>query len=275
MKLLKKINNNYALALDSSGEQIIVEGKGVGFMKMPCEIKDLSLISRTYYDIKEQDVELLKSLSDDVLLVSSKVCTYANKLISEKINPNLLFVLADHIQFCIERYEKQIVIEMPLLYDINFLYPTESKIADYAMKLIEEELKIQLPENEKTGIAFNIINSEIVIDTHKSINTNIIKICTDIIEKNMNITVHKESFSYSRFVTHLEYLIRRIDEAVLKKEENRDMYLTLCEKYPKVAICVGEIAEVFRLEGYRLNEDEKLYLMMHINRLCAREDCNS
>lgn len=275
MKLLKKINNNYALALDSSGEQIIVEGKGVGFIKMPCEIKDLSLISRTYYDIKEQDVELLKSLSDDVLLVSSKVCTYANKLISEKINPNLLFVLADHIQFCIERYKKQIVIEMPLLYDINFLYPTESKIADYAMKLIEEELKIKLPENEKTGIAFNIINSEIVIDTHKSINTNIIEICTDIIEKNMNITVHKESFSYSRFVTHLEYLIRRIDEAVLKKEENRDMYLTMCERYPKVARCVGEIAEVFKLEGYRLNEDEKLYLMMHINRLCAREDCNS
>ena len=34
MKLLKKINNNFALALDSRGEQIIVEGKGMGFQKM-------------------------------------------------------------------------------------------------------------------------------------------------------------------------------------------------------------------------------------------------
>ena len=51
MKLLKKINNNYALALDSNGEEIIVSGRGIGFQKMPCDLNDLSLISRTYYDI--------------------------------------------------------------------------------------------------------------------------------------------------------------------------------------------------------------------------------
>ena len=47
MKLLKKINNNFALALDSKGTQIIVEGKGIGFRKMPEELADLSVISRT------------------------------------------------------------------------------------------------------------------------------------------------------------------------------------------------------------------------------------
>ena len=61
MKLLKKINNNFALALDSRGEQIIVEGKGIGFQKMPMELNDLSLITRTYYDTKEQDVSLINT----------------------------------------------------------------------------------------------------------------------------------------------------------------------------------------------------------------------
>ena len=50
MKLIKKINNNFALAEDSGGNQVIVEGKGIGFTKMPCTITDLSCISRTYYD---------------------------------------------------------------------------------------------------------------------------------------------------------------------------------------------------------------------------------
>ena len=35
MKLLKKINNNFALAEDSKGEQVIVEGRGVGFRPFP------------------------------------------------------------------------------------------------------------------------------------------------------------------------------------------------------------------------------------------------
>ena len=47
MKLLKKINNNFALAEDSKGEKVIVEGLGVGFQKMPCELTDLSIIYRT------------------------------------------------------------------------------------------------------------------------------------------------------------------------------------------------------------------------------------
>lgn len=54
MKLLKKINNNYALALDSRGEKIIVEGRGIGFQKMPCELSDLSLVSKTYYNTKDK-----------------------------------------------------------------------------------------------------------------------------------------------------------------------------------------------------------------------------
>ena len=38
MKLLKKINNNFALAIDGNGEKVIVEGRGIGFNRMPCII---------------------------------------------------------------------------------------------------------------------------------------------------------------------------------------------------------------------------------------------
>ena len=51
MKLLKKINNNYVLASDSKGRTVIASGKGLGFLKMPCRISDLSCIEHVFYDV--------------------------------------------------------------------------------------------------------------------------------------------------------------------------------------------------------------------------------
>ena len=48
MKIIKKINNNVALAQDARGNDLVVFGKGVGFPPMPCELKDLSNVQRTF-----------------------------------------------------------------------------------------------------------------------------------------------------------------------------------------------------------------------------------
>lgn len=50
MRIIKKINNNVAVAVDSAGHELIVLGKGLGFPKMPYELNDLSRITRTFYD---------------------------------------------------------------------------------------------------------------------------------------------------------------------------------------------------------------------------------
>lgn len=50
MKVVKKINNNVAICLDSNNCELVAFGKGIGFPKMPYEIQDLSLIDRTFYD---------------------------------------------------------------------------------------------------------------------------------------------------------------------------------------------------------------------------------
>ena len=53
MKVVKKINNNVAICLDSNNCELVAFGKGIGFPKMPYEIQDLSLIDRTFYDLVE------------------------------------------------------------------------------------------------------------------------------------------------------------------------------------------------------------------------------
>lgn len=272
MRLLKKINNNYALALDSQGIQIIVEGKGIGFQKMPCELTDLSLIKRTYYDTKDQDIELIKSVSEEVLALCKKVVEYANEIIGDKMNPNLTFILADHIQFAIDRFNQNIQMKMPIYHEIEFLYPKEIMVADYAMRLILEDLSILLPDGEKTGIALNIINSELITDSSDS-NHDYVELCTSIVEKTMNIKINRQSFNYSRFVTHLEYLFRKSKGKSVYATDNKKLYETVSKDYPEVRKCVDVIERVLNKKQFNMNEEEKLYLMLHVNRLCSREDC--
>ncbi|MGN1343549.1 MAG: PRD domain-containing protein [Traorella sp.] len=271
MKLLKKINNNYALALDSNGEQVIVEGKGIGFQKMPCECHDLSCIAKTYYNTQSQSLELIQSISEEILSISSKIYTYAEESIVEKINPNLTFILADHIEFAIERYKKNIIFKLPLYYDIKQLFPIEMKIAEYAVDLINEELGIKLPNSEKVAIAMNIINSETEIGDKNSSEEELFNLITEYIENSFEISIDRDSFSYSRFISHLEYLIKRSKEKKTASQENIELYKNIKQALPQISQCVNGLQIIFKQQGYYLNEEEKLYLMMHINRLCKRE----
>lgn len=40
MKVIKRINNNYAVALDENGKKLIIYGRGVGFPKAPYELNE-------------------------------------------------------------------------------------------------------------------------------------------------------------------------------------------------------------------------------------------
>ena len=58
MKVIKNINNNVSLCLDSQNNEVVVFGKGIGFMKPPYEI-DLKQIQRTYYGIDSSYISMI------------------------------------------------------------------------------------------------------------------------------------------------------------------------------------------------------------------------
>ena len=49
MKVIKRINNNYAVALDENGKKLIIYGRGVGFPKAPYELSGNLEIQEKYY----------------------------------------------------------------------------------------------------------------------------------------------------------------------------------------------------------------------------------
>lgn len=275
MILIKKINNNFALARDSTGENIIVEGRGIGFHAMPSEVSDLSKIKRTYYGIENNTAKMLESIQEDVLQIAGDTFEFASSRLPSKLNPNLTLILADHIQFCLDRIERHIDVKMPIYYDVEHLYPVESEIARFAMKLIRERLGIRLPVSEKTGIALNIINSEINLGSSAEQTTEIINLCSSIIEESMDLKIDRTSFEYSRFATHLAYLLKRREgRREASSRDGLDALHSLIDSIedvgPELETCLTRIELELERRGFPLNEEERIYLTMHLMRICNR-----
>ena len=114
MLVKKKINNNFAICLDSNGQEIIAYGKGIGFGKMPYQLEDLSLVERTFYDIDNHMVLLANQIPEKTFEVATKIVDIANLYLNNSFSSNLIFSLADHITFAIDRLNKGIFIANPL-----------------------------------------------------------------------------------------------------------------------------------------------------------------
>ena len=277
MEVIKKINNNVAVCIDDNGRELIAFGRGIGFGEMPYELDDLNLIDRTYYGVDSQYFGLLNELPENIFDVTMRIVEYARSKITCELSPNILFTLADHINFAIERYKKNIMIKSPLFYDIENLYETEVEVARKAVKLIESELHVRLPNGEITSIALNLINAE-----EQSVHSNtdydsdeVIDDITKIIEEKFNLKINRKNFNYSRFATHLQYLLKRKESNTPVSSENKKMFEAMKKEFPQTYMCVINILDYFRDKiQWNPNDEELLYLMLHINRLCTREDCN-
>lgn len=276
MKAIKKINNNVAVCLDSKGNELIAFGKGIGFKEMPYEIDDLSLINRTFYGINQNYVNLLNEVHEEIFEISAKIVDSASIHLDNVLNSNIVFTLADHINFAIKRYESNVSIKMPIAEDIKHLYETEYEIGKSAVQYINKVKNIHLGKDEAIGIALHFINAENVSKNVDAIaNTEeIVSKVIDCIENECNIKVNKDSFNYSRFVTHIEYLVKRCDKKIQVASSNNELFETLMESYPQTYLIANNICVMLKTKyGWDLNREEMVYLMMHVNRLCSREDC--
>lgn len=276
MQIIKNINNNFAIAIDGAGNRLIVSGKGIGFGSVPRTLDDITRINRSYYDVDEAYISMINEIPEEIIDISNRIVDKARMVIDNPISSNIVFTLADHINFSIQRYKKKMNIKLPIVYDIQHLFENEMSIGEYGLKLIHKELNIYLPKEEAAYIALHIINAE-EQDRNKKVNQDeeIIDKITDIIEKEYDIKINKDNFNYSRFVSHMHYLLKRGKTKHLIYSDNNTIYDKLKNDYQKTYDCVKKVSEYLnRILKIELTDEEKLYLMLHINRLCTREDCN-
>lgn len=277
MKIIRKINTSAAIGLDSKGNEIVVFGKGIGFPAVPYELSDLSVIQRTFYEVDSMYYDLIASIPEEILMVSSEITEKAEEVLNSELNPNLSFTLADHLNFAISRTDKGISLSSPISYDIRHLYPKETQLGEEAVALLNERCNAALPDDEAVNIAMHLINAESEVgDIHSLMESmEIIEAVTGIIERDLKVKLNRDDYSYSRFVMHLRYLIQRFYTNSVTKGENNGMLKTLAREYSDIYFCAHNIAAYLKREkGWECTDDEILYLMLHIRRVQATTEEN-
>lgn len=273
---IKKLNNNFALCQDSSGAEVIAYGKGIGFGKFPCEVP-LEKLDATYYNVNPQLMAMIETIPDEIFRISEEIVRYAQDISQKPIPASFVFSLSDHIQFAIERYRKGIFVKIPFVYEIEHLYETEYAIGKFALKKLQRELHIRLPKDEITGIALHFINNyQNYIDHEREDSDRILEAVLKIIEKQMGIAIDRSGYDCFRFSAHMRYFIKRADEQALYQDgTGGELYRHMKEEYPKIFECMQKTLEYLQpCLDIQCSEEEQLYLMIHINRLCTNEDCN-
>ena len=270
MRIIRAINTSAAIGLDSSGHEVVVFGKGIGFPKVPYELSDLSTIDRSFYDVDPRYIDMLTSLQQPVLLASADLVEQAEINLDCELNPNLLVTLADHLQFAMERIAKGIDLTAPLAYDVQHLYPNEYELGELALDIFQDYTDTRLPDSEAVNIAMHLINAEAEVgDTYSAMRTlQVISEVDDIIEGELDFKLDKSSYHYSRFTMHLRYLIQRLASG--KQVDNLDsrMLRTLAREYPMVYLCAHKVSDHLKdTYNWACNDEEILYLMLHINRI--------
>lgn len=274
MKIVKKINNNVALALDAKERELVVFGKGIGFPPMPYELGDLSCVQRTFYDVNEKYFDLLRDVPEAIILAADDIADTAREELDCTLNANLTYALADHLNFAIQRSREGLEMPTPLAYDIRHLYPQEYAIAKEGVHQLCRTLDVALPDSEIVSVAMHIITAENEVgDMHSTILTaKVISEITHLVEENLTVQLDKDCFSYSRFAMHLRYLVQRMMHGKPFNAENSmdGIFVAMRKEYPAIYACVQKIDQFLQnTYGWVCSKEEQLYLIMHIQRVCV------
>lgn len=270
MKVVKKINNNVAECIDGNGNQLIAFGKGIGFPKTPYELTDLNKITMTFYKLNEHFEILLKELSEEIIDLSVDIVSMAQKELAGNLNPTIVFGLADHIQFSLQRLSQYKDARLVYSHEVEQLYPKESQVAEKAVNMIQNYMAITLPKSERTAITMHFVDSqaEYKVSQEEIAIEEVINEITVLIEKELVINIDQDEFNYERFRMHMFYYLKRVRSGEKFVGDNAKLFTALQKEHKNIyslAVKVGRLIENHL--GNQVPNDELLYLMIHLNRL--------
>ncbi len=271
MEVVKIYNNSIVLAKANDRYSVVI-GNGCGFGKRPGDQVDEGKVELrfpfTSDELQRMNLGLLEQLdSRDLMIVGGLVEQCAQKLHCE-FRSSMVFSLVDHIRNA--EIRQYIDDEHPFRWIVKKLNPGEYECAKWMIdQLAEGPLTIQMPHSEATAIALHMINNRDASGIPESLaeSEHVMRIVT-IVEYKLNRTLDHNSLAYSRFVTHLRFLLNRLTHpGMVGESENNRLFKSVFEEAtPQAREILASI--VAYLEGAfhpEIPEAERGYLLLHLH----------
>ena len=269
------------LAVDPNGGEKICQGKGIGFQRKKGDLLDPAGVERTFVPETESDrsyfLQLFSEIPDEFWEIAEEVVRYAREICGLHFTEMVLLPLCDHMAGSVERYKKGVALPNPMLWDIRRIYAEEFRVGKYALDLLEQRFGVHMQEDEAAFLAWHFVNAELRDAKNASalspdFMTRLIGSVLDIVQESFQVRLSEEDWNYQRFLTHLKFFARRVaDLRGHSGEADEELYEELSERYHRVSLCVDRIADYILIEyHYDLSVDERLYLLIHIERVTRK-----
>ncbi len=273
MKILKVLNNNAAITLNENGQEIVVMGSGIAFQKKKDDFIDKEKVERIFSaenkEVSSRVLKMADTISMEYFDVSEEIYRYSQGVLGVEINESVIFTLADHISFAVERLKIGMDITNPLVWEVKRYYIDEYKVGKDALNIIENKFKVKLPDDEAASIALHIVNAR--VDKSISEVVKIIKILQDllnIVKYHYKIDFDDEIIAYQRMVTHLKFFAQRIVIGQNLDDDSDQLHDMIKGQYPEAYKCASKIKD-YVLDSYKfkVSNSELTFLTVHIERV--------
>lgn len=277
----KVLNNNVVVSIDpKTKKEVILMGSGIAFNKKPGQQIDEKKIEKTFVvddeNLGNKIKKLINQIPEGIFEITDEIITHAIVELNTVLDKQIYVSLADHIAFAVKRFRSGIIIKNELLNEVRRVHKAEFKVSLWAVDYINEKLGIELPEDEAGFIALHFVNAGYRETTMKSItSTKIIKDILNIIKYNFAIELDEDDLNYDRLLSHLKYFAKRIVNNNQNNSTDSDFIKMISTTYPEAYECAVKIGDyILKNNDYHVNDDEIVYLTMHIQRVItvAREN---
>lgn len=279
--LIKQVfNNNVVLVYDVyKKKEYVLTGNGIGFQKKKGMVVDIDRIEKKFISGDEGVIKRLLKLTEEIdsniFDITQQIIAEIESYLEENLYEYIYMALTDHIAFAIKRSRDGIFVRNTLLYEIKRVYSKEFEAGKIAVGLINKNFDTDLGDDEAAFIAIHIVNSYYQGHSEKyDEDIKVLKILKDvlnIIRYYYKIDYSENDLDYSRLVTHVRFFAKRMLSGQVVDDGNEDLLEVVKEKYNDAFGCVLKIRDyILKNYDYNINDDEKLYLTIHIDRVSKK-----
>lgn len=275
MRVKKVFNNNVVLATDDTGEDVVLLGKGIGYGQRPGQIVAADLIHEVFRPETTAFgtglPDLLAQLPGEIVMVAEQIARMAKDRLGLTNWQALVFPLADHLTFAVERATSGTHAESPLRWEVATLYSAEHQLGTEAVQVASQELGVSLAEGESVAVALHFVTAQFargyMAQTVEM--TRVIRQCLDLISTTAGACIDPATMNAARFVTHLRYLFIRVEQDSQIDNTEPELLAAIARAHPHSAAIAHKLAFLLEAETGPLTRDEVAYLTLHVQRLLA------
>lgn len=272
--IIKKVyNNNVLLGVDHSGTEMVVNARGIGYGRHRGEVVNVSSGQR-YVAEGTYRTAAIASLLSNATHAQVRVAQAIIELTQDDLGtPNaqrMMLPVLDHLVAAVHRAERGIVIDFPLTWEVQQLYPDEAVLGHRAVEIADSALGIHLQPEEWVAFSLHFINQRWDgkgVSRTMSMTQAISDIFREL-EDLWRVEIDRSSISASRFVTHLRYLFARASDSKQLSHVDLDIVGLMSDRYPEATLAATQVAEhMSKVIGNDLTNAEINYIALHTTRL--------